>query len=219
MLSRNASRPYRILIVDDVSGERVAIERALRAAVDNCEVVAVDSVESAGKAIQERLFPFDLAVLDLRLVSNAEALELLGRGKTIQRRSPVTSVIVYTAYPGLETACAAYESGADAYISKLDSHSTEKLQKKARELLLRQHFREDLRKRMEAQQRAEEYLSAHREKMVRKYGGMFVLWQEGKVLGSYDSVDVVLQELEKLSTDDRLGTAVLQVPRREDCSG
>ncbi len=99
-----------ILVVDDESEIREGLELLL-----SSEGYGVTSAESgdAGLAKLEEQ-PFDLLLLDLSL-PDRNGLELL---REIRRRDPHLSVVLITAYGSIDTARAAFKSGAQDYITK-----------------------------------------------------------------------------------------------------
>ena len=212
-------RAYRILIVDDLPHERAAIRAAIAQGVGECRFVEADSVEAAERVLRDEAFPFDLAAIDLKLPEDTEGLTVVGIIKQVLRRHSQTRVIVLTAWPSVETTCAAYEAGAAAYLDKGDKDSTAKLQAKARELLELSDLRESLRRQYESQRRAEAALSAHRRQWARKHGGKFVLVRDGKVLAARDNPHELLVELEKHDSAERLEIGIVEVPPPEQDHG
>src|SRR5437879_10106116 len=99
-----------ILVVDDEAEIREGLELLLRS-----EGYGVESAET-GDAGLARLDeqPFDLLLLDVSL-PDRNGLELL---REIRRRDPYLSVVLITAYASIDTARAAFKSGAPHYITK-----------------------------------------------------------------------------------------------------
>ena len=186
-------RPYRVLIVDDLDHERIAIIVAIEAAVEGCEIVEAKNVTDAEHVLTGETQPCDLAVIDLKLEeSDKDGVALVGIIKQVLQRHSATRVIIYTAYPSMDSACAAYEAGASAYISKLDVDSTEKLQEKSKELLEQPDLRQVLRLQHEALENAKKALAKNREDWVEKYGGKFVLVRNGEVIKGVTNDHVIL---------------------------
>jgi len=211
--------PYRVLIVDDVMAERTAIRAAVEAAVPNCRFVEENALASGERALKERPEPFDLAVVDVRLLNDQEGLRLLGRSGPIRDRYLQTRIIVVTAYPDVGSCCEAFENGADAYISKMDLDWTKKLQEKAKELLGQRQFREDLRKQFEAYREAEKAFATNREEWTRRYGGKFLAVGDGKVIVARENPHDLGQVLDRLTQEERLRVAILRVPLGEEPHG
>ena len=203
-------RPYQILVVDDIPAERFAIIDVVKDVVPSAEFVEADGVESAKNALRTHVWSFDLAVIDLRLLNNAEGLELLGAGKPICERDSQTRIIVYTGIPTVETACDAFENGVDAYLSKLDVDSRSKLQRKVKELLCLQTLRQDLCEQREAQRQAEATVAA-RQGLIEKFGGKFVLLHGDSVIGASDSPEELRNSMKRIS--------IVRVPTKEENSG
>jgi DNA-binding NtrC family response regulator len=210
------SRPYYILIVDDLPGQRLAVRTALDAAVRNCEFVEAGSVAEAETALGKSPHGFDLAVIDMRLPGKGQALPVLD---ALLKRSVLTRAIIITAYPELETACPAYEKGAAVYISKIAPDYTRRLQEKARELLEQRRQREEIRRQVEAQRRADAAFEGHRKEWMQKYAGRFVMVRNGEVIDAKDNPVDLLETLNKLCTDDRLEIGIIEVPRSEETHG
>jgi DNA-binding NtrC family response regulator len=100
----------RILIVDDDENIRKVIATILEE-----EGYAVESVDTARKAIEKTKRKFyNLALIDIRL-PDMEGIELLTKMKTT---TPRIRKIIITGYPTLQNAMEAVNRGADAYIMK-----------------------------------------------------------------------------------------------------
>ncbi len=209
-------RPYRVLIVDDLPHERIAIRAAIEEAVAGCEFAEADGVAAAERILREEAFPFDLAVIDLRLVDDAEGLTVLDIIKQAPRRHSQTRVIILTAFPSVETACGAYEAGASTYLDKRDADSTRKLQEKARQLLELRDLRRSVRRQYESQQAAEAALRDNRDEWTRTYGGKFVLVRAGRVLLARDHPHDLLEALEEYGARERSEMGIVEVPQRKE---
>ena len=101
----------RVLVVDDEPGMREMLDVLLRRAGH-----AVD-LESSGRRALARVEaepPYDLVVTDL-VIPGVDGMEVLEAAK---RRSPVTQVIVVTAFATTETAVEALRRGAYDYVLK-----------------------------------------------------------------------------------------------------
>jgi DNA-binding NarL/FixJ family response regulator len=120
--------------------------------------------------------------------------------------------VIYTAYPTVPSACRAYESGADSYISKQDVDSLEKLQQKVRELLDLRRLRDNVRLQYEAQSQAEAAFRTHQAEWGRKYRGKLLLFRGTTLLEAYDSPQDLWDELERhpLSERNELGIVAVQ---------
>lgn len=205
------ARPYRVLVVDDLSHERQAIIAAIEQAVPTCEFIEADSVPSAEAIIKEQAEPFDLAVIDLRLEDDVEGLKLFGPKNPIHPMLLQTRIIVLTAYPSWQTACKAYESGASTYLSKLDPDSTEKLQQKARQLLLL----ENMRRQLDAQYRADQAFAHHYEGWCKQYAGKCLLVRGEEVLSVHDTLYALSRGLQEYPDEDRPDIGIVKVPPLE----
>lgn len=61
------SKSYRVLVVDDLDYQRLAIIAAIREVVPSCEFVEAENVTAAENILEKEMIPFDLSVIDLRL--------------------------------------------------------------------------------------------------------------------------------------------------------
>jgi DNA-binding NtrC family response regulator len=207
-------RPYRILVVDDERSQLIAMTTVIKDEFTNCEVKEAESVEMAEKILRGAALPFDLAVIDMRLNIDAEGLKLAGVIKRVMLRHSQTRIVVFTAYPTWQAAREAYESGADAFISKLDPDSTDQLRKKMRELLERRAEREELARQSETQRSAETAFDVHRAEWRAQYAGKFILVRAGQVVGAYESGQKAWEALEGTPASERLEIGIIDV--RED---
>lgn len=212
MLALHETPSYRVLVVDDLPEERLATLAAIQAVLPTCEVVEAGSLPEANQILREQPYPFDLVVVDLFLGQEAEGLLLLGSDNAIFRRHSETRVIVWTAHPGLESACAAYEAGADAYIDKRAENSTERFQQKAVECLEQRELRQKLAREYEAQRAAREALQTHEKEWGRKYGGKFVLVSKGEVLAAHTNPVRLTEELRRYTTEEQAQMGIVAVP-------
>lgn len=210
-------RPYRVLVVDDLSHARLAIKTTIMDAVQSCEFVEAKNATEAEQVLK-REEPFDLVVIDLKLGEpDKDGITLVEVIKQVLNRYSPTRIIVYTAYPTVETACEAYEAGADSYISKNYIDATAKLQKKAKELLEQVDIRESLRRQREAYRHAEKTFANNKKNWIEKYGGNFVIVKNGEVLASEkDPYEVWKLLNEKYTRNERCDIAIIQVPSMED---
>ncbi|MGB7293139.1 MAG: sigma-54 dependent transcriptional regulator [Thermodesulfobacteriota bacterium] len=104
------NEPSRIIIVDDEPGVREFLGMALNKSGYMVETVA-DGIEAINR-MEKNLY--DLAVLDI-VVPTINGIDVL---RTINEKSPETSVIMITAYASHETALEAMKLGAYDYIEK-----------------------------------------------------------------------------------------------------
>jgi two-component system response regulator AtoC len=111
MMSRK-SAPLRILVVDDEALIRWSLVETL--SDSGHEVIAVTDAESAVQAVTETAMPFDVALLDFRLPDSND-LNLLSR---LRRLTPVTRVILMTAFGTPETVEGALHLGAYCVLNK-----------------------------------------------------------------------------------------------------
>jgi len=202
---------FHVFIVDDKPAERKAIKASIEQAVPNCTFTEADSIAAAQKVLNERVAPFDLAIVDLVLEDGRRGLDLFGPNRAIHPWVERTRVILLTAFPSWESACEAYESGASAYLSKLDPDSTAKLQQKAKELLLANSLR---RQSSEAQVRADEAFVAHYDEWCKQYAGKYLLVRGEQVLAVHDSMLAVAKALQQFPEEDRPDIGLVKVPRK-----
>ncbi|MGH9816432.1 MAG: sigma-54-dependent transcriptional regulator, partial [Candidatus Acidiferrales bacterium] len=99
-----------ILVIDDEEEIREGLELLLSS--EGYHVSAAGDGERGLAALQER--PFDLLLLDVNLPGR-NGLDLL---KEVKTRMPDLAVILITAYGSIDTARAAFKSGAADYITK-----------------------------------------------------------------------------------------------------
>ncbi|MCQ3828943.1 response regulator [Microbulbifer elongatus] len=100
----------RLLIVDDESGTRSMLDRAMsRRGFDTRVAESVD--EAQGMIARER---FDCALLDLK-IHHDSGLELIA---PLRSANPRARIILLTGYSSIPTAVAAIKLGADDYLCK-----------------------------------------------------------------------------------------------------
>ncbi|MBI3090220.1 MAG: sigma-54-dependent Fis family transcriptional regulator [Candidatus Tectomicrobia bacterium] len=99
-----------VLVIDDEREMREALHESLRRC--GCEVLCVESGEQALTHFAER--PFNAVITDVKLPC-MNGLEVLAR---IKERSPLTPVIVITAYGSIDNAVDAMKRGAFDYVVK-----------------------------------------------------------------------------------------------------
>ena len=102
--------PSRILIVDDEPIARENLEFILRK--EGYDTLAVDSGDTAFKALEKS--EFDLVLTDLRM-RQIDGLQVLERTRELY---PDTEVIVITGYATVATAVEAMQKGAYHYLAK-----------------------------------------------------------------------------------------------------
>jgi len=216
MTDQKDTQHYRILIVDDLAHQRIAIREAIGAVVPNCGFKEAESLEDAEKDLAEQKLPFDLAVVDQSLVpgdtEDKKGLALVGVIKEILQRHSQTKVIIVTAYPRLEAACAAYEAGANAYLSKLDLEYTSKLQEKVRELIDLRDMRGRLRQRDEAQRAANQAFAQHHEEWTKRYRGQIVAVRGGEVVVAANNPHTLWEKLSEYTTTERAQMGIIEIP-------
>jgi len=207
-------RPYRVLVVDDEKPQLAAIVSLVSDELnkDNVEVKTAETLEEAKKLLQDEKFPFDVAIIDLRLESDADGVSLI---RPLLRRHSQTPVVLFTAHPSWQSARDAFESGADAFISKLDVDATDQLRRKVRELVERRMQRQELARQMESQERAEVAFKANRTQWGKECPGRFLLVRDGRVVGAYASGHDALEALGQSSEEEKLETGIIDT-RRED---
>ncbi len=101
----------RILIVDDEPDMCWALENTLAPA--GYAVTTTTSAAEAMKMAQETFF--NVVLLDIRLTTDAEGIELVAPLKQIH---PDTDVIIVTGYASVETAVRALNEGVSSYLTK-----------------------------------------------------------------------------------------------------
>src|SRR3990167_7660486 len=107
----------RILVVDDEIGYRKVLSNALTE-----RGFIVKTAASGEEALEElKKQEFAIALIDMKLPGGIDGLELLQRIK----RTYNTSVLIMTAYGGIETAVEAMRRGALNYITKPFNRSEE----------------------------------------------------------------------------------------------
>ena len=204
-------RPYRVLVVDDLDRIRLAIKTAIGAAVPSCEFVEAKNATNAEEVLKRELLPFDLAVIDLRLEEpDKDGITLV----KVMKGICYSRIIIFTAYPSVESVCAAYEAGADSYISKLEPDATKKLQDKAKELLLQRDLRARILRQSEAHREAQKAFEENEKEWIKKYGGQFVIVHKDKVVAHAKDPFEADQLLGKYTPDERCDLAVFDIPSR-----
>jgi two-component system response regulator AtoC len=106
------SAPLRILVVDDEALIRWSLVETL--SDTGHEAIAVTDAESAVQVVTDAAVPFDVALLDLRLPDSND-LNLLSR---LRRLTPVTRVILMTAFGTPEILQGAFDLGAYCVLNK-----------------------------------------------------------------------------------------------------
>ena len=105
----------RILVVDDEVDMLQLLKRSLAADLD-CTVETASSGETALKRVAEG--PLDLVLADIRM-PGMDGLELL---ELIKRQRPDQTVVMMTAFGGIDTAVQAMKNGAFDFITKPFDH-------------------------------------------------------------------------------------------------
>lgn len=101
----------RILIVDDERTARKGLFFILKNQKD--DIFEAESKEQAGKLL--KLYDFDLAIVDLRLPTEDQGLDLI---KYIHQTYSLTPVLVMTAFGSVNSAVKAMKAGAEDFITK-----------------------------------------------------------------------------------------------------
>lgn len=216
-MSVSEDRPFRVLIVDDKQDERFAIKKTIEGTGLFCEFVEARSVTEAENILKNQKIPFDLTVVDHKLEEPPkDGTTLISIIRSVLNRYSQTRIILFTAYPCWETACAAYEAGADSCISKNDDDASKKLKQKAVELLQQRDLRQGLLRSRQAHQKATETFERNKEQLIKEYGGKFVVFHNGQIQESGDDPFDVWKVLdEKYTKDQRYDVSVIQIPREE----
>lgn len=105
----NAPSPYRILLVDDDEDSRALMSRALR----NNNLQVTEAADGA-EALALDLRSFDVVLTDLQMPS-VNGHEVLER---VRAQSPLTPVIVFTAYADADSALDLMSKGAYDYLPR-----------------------------------------------------------------------------------------------------
>ena len=101
----------KILIVDDERTARKGLYFTLKSKVEL--VKEAENVQQAQKQIEQT--EFDLVISDLHMPAAEDGLKLV---RFIKKRSPLTPVLMITAYGSVHSAVQAMKAGADDYITK-----------------------------------------------------------------------------------------------------
>lgn len=105
-----------IIVVEDHSFFRSLIHNTLDARFPSSEIMSFETGETAMAEIESR--HFDVAVIDISLPGE-NGLKLT---RKIRRVSPDMKIIIYSQHSLPEYRDAAFEYGADQFLSKKDSH-------------------------------------------------------------------------------------------------
>ena len=116
-MKNNASK--KILIVDDESEMRIALETTLKR--ENYQLVCVADGKQALDQFEDHVF--DLVLTDVRM-PKLNGLELL---RAVKERSPKTPVVMMTAYGTIDNAVEAMKEGAFDYLIKGSGFSADVL--------------------------------------------------------------------------------------------
>lgn len=117
LMKNNASR--KILIVDDESEMRVALETTLKR--EDYQLVCAEDGKQALDQFEDQAF--DLVLTDVRM-PRLSGLELL---RAVKERSPKTPVVMMTAYGTIDNAVEAMKEGAFDYLIKGSGFSADVL--------------------------------------------------------------------------------------------
>ena len=107
-MKNNSSK--KILIVDDESEMRVALETTLKR--EKFQLTCAEDGKKALDVLEDE--DFDLVLRDVRM-PKLNGLELL---RAVKEKSPKTQVVVMTAYGTIDNAVAAMKEGAFDYLIK-----------------------------------------------------------------------------------------------------
>jgi DNA-binding NarL/FixJ family response regulator len=212
-------QPYRIIIVDDVRAERVAVKAAIRRVAPNSIFTEADSLDAAKRVLRDAEEPFDLAVIDLRLWEDAEGLQLVDAIQQVLGRYSQTRVIVLTALQDYRLVREAYRMGTSSFISKLEDNSTQILQEEVKNLLEQKGLRGTLRRQFEAQRIAESAFAQHRDEWTSTYGGKIVLVSGETVIAAHSNAIDAWQDLAGRAESERVSIGVVKVPLARDQHG
>ena len=116
-MKSNASK--KILIVDDESEMRIALETTLKR--ENYQLVCVEDGKQALDQFEDQVF--DLILTDVRM-PKLSGLELL---RVVKERSPKIPVVMMTAYGTIDNAVEAMKEGAFDYLIKGSGFSADVL--------------------------------------------------------------------------------------------
>ena len=116
----------RILIVDDERTARKGISLYLKDQKD--DIFDVESKEQAEKLL--KLYDFDVAIVDIRLPTEEQGLNLI---KHIHQTYNLTPVLAMTAFGSIDSAIKAMKAGAEDYLTK--DFSQEEIKLKVQKLL------------------------------------------------------------------------------------
>lgn len=113
---RHASRPLRLLFIDDNPHDRELVTRALGHHFGPLTVLPARDMEEFERAVAQG--EFDAAIIDyeLRWTTGIEAL------RRIKRSWPECPVLMFTASGGPEVAVEAMKEGLDDYVTKTPKH-------------------------------------------------------------------------------------------------
>jgi DNA-binding NtrC family response regulator len=118
-ISMKNNEPKNILIVDDESEMRVALETTLKR--ENFQLICAEDGKQALEKMENN--DFDLILTDVRM-PKLNGLELL---RAVKERSPETQVIMMTAYGTIDNAVEAMKEGAFDYLIKGSGFSADVL--------------------------------------------------------------------------------------------
>ena len=128
-MKNNASK--KILIVDDESEMRVALETTLQR--ENYQLVCAEDGKEALQQFENQVF--DMVLTDVRM-PKLSGLELL---REIKERSPKTPVVMMTAYGTIDNAVEAMKEGAFDYLIKGSGFSADVLVSTVKRAFLNPH--------------------------------------------------------------------------------
>lgn len=209
-------RMRRILIVDDLPYQRTAIRNTINKVTPNCEFVEAGDLSQAKTILEKQIFPFDLAIIDVRLGPAEQGSDGHVLAQQIMSRSPQTGVIVVTAYPATEADwCKRELPGEHSFISKLERDLVNKLRTDAKRLLERDNIRKNLRLQHDALEDAYKAFREHEDEWIAKYAGRFIFVVDGKVVESAADAGVLQEAMREHPIDVRCKAGVIKVPFRQ----
>lgn len=125
------SKKNKILIVDDDTEWRELMKEVLEEGDADYNVITVDNGHQAIDLIEKK--EFHLVITDIRMEYELSGIEVLDY---VKKKSPITPVIILTAYGTIQTAKDAIKKGAyDFFVKGQEDASNEELRRKVAEAL------------------------------------------------------------------------------------
>ena len=206
-------RSFLILFVDSLDHQRLALQEAINANIENCRLIEAKSFDQAENLIRETIPPFDLAIIDEDLGQVIKGKKGIKLKEKICERNRYAKVITVSARPSTKTTLLLDGSiEATSRISKIDKTYTQTLISEIKQDLYRPDVRASLKQQHKALRSAMEDFNSHSQEWISQYGGNFVLVSRNGVIGVAEDSSKMKEILNNYNPNERKDMAVLKIP-------